>query len=111
MIARTTNSEIYAPRLRGWVSALGVALVLMLATAKVTPALHEWLHLHGEGHHDAQHQCAVVLFATGVTLAAGALVLTAPALAWRAGVSITRAELLLLAPRYLRQPERGPPTG
>ena len=111
MIARTANFEIHTPRFRGWVSALAVALVLVLGAAKVTPSLHEWLHLHGEGLHEAQHQCAVVLFATGVTLAAGALVLTAPALAWRADVSITRAELLLLAPRYLRQPERGPPTG
>ncbi|HTO02900.1 MAG TPA: hypothetical protein VL069_04320 [Opitutus sp.] len=111
MIARTATSEIPTTRFRVWAGALGVALVLLLGAARVTPALHEWLHLHGEGHHEAQHQCAVVLFATGVTLAAGALILAAPTPAWRAYVPVAAADVLLPAPRYLRQPERGPPTG
>jgi hypothetical protein len=107
VIVRTANTEAPAPFFRRFIAAIGVGLVLMLATATVTPALHDWLHV--EGDHETNHQCAVVLFADGVTLAAGAIAFTGSALAWRIFSAPAVAEIFLVAPRYLRQPERGPP--
>jgi hypothetical protein len=107
VIVRTANTEAPAPFFRRFIAAIGVALVLMLATATVTPAFHDWLHV--EGDHETNHQCAVVLFASGVALAAGAIALTGPTLAWRIFSAPAAAELFLVVPRYLRQPERGPP--
>jgi hypothetical protein len=88
---------------------LGIALVLLLGTANVAPTLHEWLHVDAD--HDAEHQCAVVLFASGVTLAAATIAFAAPDLVWNGRSDLAPRSLFLMAPRYLRQPERGPPVG
>ena len=109
MTHHATNLDASAPLLRRFLAAMGVALVLLLGTATVTPTLHDWLHV--DDGHEADHQCAVVLFASGVTFAAATIALTGPTLAWRAFSTPAVSELFLVVPRYLRQPERGPPVG
>lgn len=94
------------PLFRRVLAAAGVAVVFALTVFAASPSLHAWLH------HDTAPQadnCAVVLFASGVTLAVGAAAVPAPRVAWREFVPVAVAELHLVAPRYLRQPERGPP--
>jgi hypothetical protein len=94
--------------LRRLIAALGIALVLLLGTATASPALHHWMH--GDGCDEtASHSCAVVLFASGVTLMTAAIAVPAPRVAWHDAVRPAHTEILLVAPRYLRQPERGPP--
>lgn len=113
MFALTPNADAPSP-FRRFIAALGVALVLLLGVAAVNPVLHA--HLHDGDHpvHDSApaaspHACAVDLFASGITFALGAIALAAPSLAWRERPSAALAELYLTPPRYLRQPERGPP--
>jgi hypothetical protein len=109
VIVRTAINEAPAPLFRRVIAAMGVALVLLLGTASVTPVLHDWLHV--EGGHEADHACAVVLFASGVALASTAIDLAGPTLVWRAFSAPLVSEVFLVVPRYLRQPERGPPAG
>lgn len=85
---------------------LAAGLLLLLTLSAVSPLLHAWLH--ADADHEPNHQCAVVLFASGVTLAP-ATALTAPDLAWREQPPATARVLFLIGTRYLRQPERGPP--
>lgn len=94
-------------RFRRFCAVTAAGLLLLLAVSAASPSLHHWLH--GDGSDDASDNCAVVLFATGVTLAAAALAVTAPRLAWRETAVRFAAPLFLTSPRYLRQPERGPP--
>lgn len=84
-----------------------VLLTLLLSAAAASPGLHDWLH--GDAGHGANDNCAVVLFATGVTLAATAIAVAALPLVWRVERARFAAEIFLASPRYLRQPERGPP--
>jgi hypothetical protein len=79
----------------------------MLSAAKVAPSLHDSLH-GGHGEHPSTDQCAVVLFAGGLVLTT-ALVVSAPKAAWLEGVAATFVSIFLVSPRYLHQPERGPP--
>jgi zinc transporter ZupT len=95
-----------SPLLRRLLAAGSVALVLLLAVLAACPELHRWLH--SDADHDS-HACAVALFASGVTLAAGAVAVAAPALVWHERPAVTVEEIFLAPPRYLRQPERGPP--
>lgn len=83
------------------------ALVFCLALLAASPAAHEWLH--GEGVSGGDHQCAVVLFAAGVSLPLAQVPVVPPSAEWRPGHERAAAEIFLLPPRYLRQPERGPP--
>jgi hypothetical protein len=82
-------------------------LVLMLGAASANAALHEWLHASAAD--ESGDQCAVVLFASGITLAAAAMAVAAPAAQWFEFTPQRVSEIFLVAPRYLRQPERGPP--
>jgi hypothetical protein len=95
------------PFLRRSLAAFGVALVLLLTVSSVSPRVHE--QLHGAAGHVAGDQCAVVLFASGVTLVTALVVLLAAKLEWRTIIVPIVVELGLVSPRYLRQPERGPP--
>lgn len=91
---------------RRFLAVGGVALVLALTVLAASPSLHAWLH------HDETPQadnCAVVLFASGVTLAVGAAVVLAPKVLWRELAPVTVAELHLATPRHLRPPLCGPP--
>jgi hypothetical protein len=83
------------------------ALVIALAVFAASPHWHERLH-PGQSVGDGD-RCAVVLFAAGVSLP---VVLTAASpilVQWPERPVATPLEVFLSSPRYLRQPERGPP--
>ena len=89
------------------------ALTLFAASPEAHALLHEKDrcpgHDHGPVETESDHTCAVVLFASGVSLPVEPLFVTPPTTV-AAGVSpVTAAEVFLVSPRYLRQPERGPP--
>lgn len=92
---------------RRLLAVAGVALVLLLSMSVVSPLLHD--HLHGGESSVAAHTCAVVLFASGVNFALATIAIAAPRIAWRELPRVAVAELFVATPRYLRQPERGPP--
>jgi type III secretory pathway component EscT len=89
-------------RAAAWVS---VALVLMLSVLAVSPATHE--HLHCDAG-QAEHTCAITLFAQGVTTAAVAMVLAV--VVWRL---LNRVavwwDVFVLAPAFSHLPGRAPP--
>lgn len=94
--------------------ASGVAaLVLALTVFAASPTAHGWIHsdhehapvADGQGEHD----CAIVLFAGGVTLPLDAITISGPLVFSQAISPTTAAEVDLVSPRYLRRPERGPP--
>lgn len=107
MSARIANSTTPSALVRRFGAALGVALLLLLTVSAASPALHHWLHT--DGANDAADNCAVVLFASGITLAATAVALTARTIAWQTCDRLSFEKIFLASPRYLRQPERGPP--
>ncbi|MEY2881488.1 MAG: hypothetical protein RLZZ15_3868 [Verrucomicrobiota bacterium] len=90
--------------------AAGAALlVLALTVLAVSPELHHWLH--GDENSGGDDGCVVVQFSTGVSVA-NATITMAPPIALRADEARTTVrEVFLVSPRYLRQPERGPPLG
>jgi hypothetical protein len=118
MSAICTHS-LAAP-LRRLIAAGSAALVLALTIFAASPAAHDWLHalaeggaphapLHAGEQADDDAGCAVVLFAGGVSLPVGPAAITPPILAPQGVSPVTAAEVYLVSPRYLRQPERGPP--
>jgi len=105
----------FADRLRRVVALGCAAMVFALTIFAAGPEANEYLHehkdcpSHGHATTEPDHSCAVVLFASGVSLPVGPLFVTPPT-AVPAGISpVTAAEVFLVSPRYLRQPERGPP--
>lgn len=101
----TTSSPLY----RRGIAALGVALVLLLTAAGANPLVHEHLHDGAADELASDHTCAVVLFASGVTVAVAAFALAPRVGSWSTLQRPAPAKLFLCPPRYLRQPERGPP--
>jgi hypothetical protein len=97
----------FVPPLRRGLAVATAGLVLALTIFAATPRLHEWLHASTPDH--AGDSCAVVLFATGVTLAAAAVEVAAPPLAARAPCALLGDTVVLAHPRHRLQPERGPP--
>jgi hypothetical protein len=83
------------------------ALVLFLATLAASPELHGRFHDATPVGHD--EGCAVALFASGVSLAAGTVTVAAPEAIWAESPAAAPEKLFLVVSRYLRQPERGPP--
>lgn len=83
------------------------ALVLFLATLAASPELHA--RFHGAAVPGNEEGCAVALFASGVSLAAGPVVVAAPDVGRMERETLPPAKLFLVASRYLHQPERGPP--
>lgn len=96
---------------------------MMLMVLAVSPQLHADLHAgdpsHGH-HHGPDHShdqaasdegCVVTLFGAGVTAAPAPLVVLAPNVRYTPATFSPRAEILFTSPRYLHQPERGPPVG
>ncbi|HVS53637.1 MAG TPA: hypothetical protein VHD62_14880 [Opitutaceae bacterium] len=96
-----------ADLLRRLVAAGCAALILALTVFAASPAAHDWLHAK-DGAHGDDH-CAVVLFASGVSLPLGAIAALPPTATIRAAAVPAAEEIYLASPRYLRQPERGPP--
>jgi hypothetical protein len=85
------------------------ALIFALGLFAASPSLHEQLHHKGDASSD--DGCAVVLFAGGVSMP---LVVTAappPSVEWNEQTYARSTEIFLDSPRYLLQPERGPPVG
>lgn len=116
-----------ASPLRRILAAFCAALVLALTLFAASPGAHDWLHAAEKQHTCSQHadsapvakstpapaaadhECAVVLYASGVDLPVGPIALLPPRLAPQGVSPVTAAEVFLVSPRYLRQPERGPP--
>ncbi len=96
-------------RLRRVLAGGCAALVFALTIFAASPIAHKLLHNSDHGQANSEDACAVVMFASGVSLAVGPIAITPPS-AVIAGVSpVTAADVFLVSPRYLRQPERGPP--
>jgi len=74
-----------------------------------SPTLHERLHAGPQAV--ADDGCAVALFAGGVSLDVPVVALPPSATQWSELPAATTRELFLESPRYLLQPERGPPIG
>jgi hypothetical protein len=91
---------------RRCLAAGAAALVLLLTFLSASPEAHE--HLHEDADH-AEHSCAVVLFAHGLTFVLEVISARAPATAWNAFVALPDRELFLTAAPHLHPPERGPP--
>jgi hypothetical protein len=83
------------------------ALVFALSVFAASPVAHDWLH--DDGATPADDACAVVMFAGGVSLPVGPIALTPPTPLVGSVSPVTAADVFLVSPRYLRQPERGPP--
>jgi hypothetical protein len=94
-------------RLRRFFAAGCAALVFALTIFAASPVAHQLLHVDDVSQSD--HDCAVVLFATGVSLPVGPVHVTPPVEVVGMISPATAAEVFLVSPRYLRQPERGPP--
>ena len=94
---------------RRFMAAGGAALVFMLGVFAVSPELHDQLHC--DGGVPADDGCAVVLFANGVAAPLAASAIAPPPAEWRDQPRPPLSEFFWASPRYLRQPERGPPVG
>ena len=84
-------------------------LVLALTIFAVSPTAHWLLHEEEHEHAVSDDACAVVLFASGVSLPVGPIAVVPPTTVACAISPVTAAEVFLVSPRFLRQPERGPP--
>jgi len=85
----------------------GAVLVLALTVFAASPALHEHLHDATHTHHD--ESCPIVLFASSADAPPAPLSAPIPPRATPLLAPSIAGELFLSPPRYLRQPERGPP--
>jgi hypothetical protein len=106
MAARRTT---VADSLRRMLAAGSAALVLALTIFAASPVAHDWLHLDADGAAQADDGCAVELFAAGVSLPLAPISVPLPGETPRAISPAAATEIFLVCPRYLRQPERGPP--
>jgi hypothetical protein len=87
---------------------MGVGLVLLLTILAASPELHERFH-GADQHTEEEDGCAVELFASGVSLSVCSATVPSPSTGWREESLPFVREIFLAIPRYLRQPERGPP--
>jgi hypothetical protein len=85
------------------------ALVFALTIFAASPSAHGLLHDADASHPIGGDECAVDLFASGVSLAVGPIAITPPTSVPRDVSRVTAADVFLVSPRFLRQPERGPP--
>lgn len=85
------------------------ALVLALTIFAASPSAHALLHDDEHQHAVVEDACAVVMFASGVSLPVAPASITPPTVVVNSFSPVRAAEVLLVSPRYLRQPERGPP--
>ena len=97
----------FAEFLRRLLAAGSAALVLALVVFAASPQLHDWLHENDATAGD--DGCAVMLFASGVSLPLGTIALAVPSFDAREQAPVAVAEIFVASPRYRFQPERGPP--
>ena len=91
--------------------AFGCAwMVLGLTIFAASPSAHASLHDHDHQHEVADDTCAVVLFASGVSLPVAPLAISPPTDVVQTISPVAAADVFLVSPRYLRRPERGPPS-
>ena len=96
-------------------AAAAAALVLALTVFAASPGAHAWLHAgadHACHHGEATEEdagCVVFQFAGGITAPAPLVPVVVPATRNPLVDLGTEPRLHLSSPRYLRQPERGPP--
>ena len=101
------RSRLLAEVPRRLLAAGSIALVLLLSVLATNPELHRVFHAPSDaGHEDG---CAVVLFAHGVSAPLDTAILASSPAQWLAFSRPETAEIFLASPRYLHQPERGPP--
>ncbi len=113
MSSLSSSTSTVHPFRRLW--ALGAAaLVLLLTVLAVSPQLHTAFHGHDDdcaAENSQDEGCVVTLFAAGVTAAPTPLVVVAPPQAHLRADFSPHSEIFVSPPRYLHQPERGPPLG
>lgn len=85
----------------------GAVLILVLGIYAAGPALHK--QLHAGPHATAHDVCVACLFASGVVPSVPVVAVPPLAAEWPGRPGITVREIFLDSPRYLLQPERGPP--
>jgi len=98
-------------RLRRLMSAAGAALVLVLAFSTVSPSLHALFHAADNAPTAETDDCAVMQFAGSAACPVACFTLAPAATILEPTPRLAGSELFLVSPRYLRQPERGPPMG
>ena len=99
--------RLRADSFRRFLAAGAAVLVFALGVFSASPVLHDWLH--AQHTTPASDACAVVLFADGVALTLAVQIPPPPVADWTEAHSPASIEIFLDSPRYLRQPERGPP--
>jgi hypothetical protein len=105
-------------------AALAVLLVLALTAVSASPELHSRLHDHSSSPSAAHHEhgapgqaedgdegCVVTLFAQGLVLALGLVVLFFTGAVRRTASFPQARRLALPAPDYLHLPPQAPPVG
>jgi hypothetical protein len=103
------KSTVASPEaLRRAFAAFCAMLVLALTVFAASPIAHGLLH-DDETQPTADDSCAVMLFASGVSLPLGTVVVVAPAGLPEDVSTGPATEIFFVSPRYLHQPERGPP--
>jgi hypothetical protein len=107
----TVRPTAVADRLRRVLAGGCAMLVLALTIFAASPGAHRLLHDedHGHAHAVAEDACAVVLFASGVSLPYACVTVAPPITALHGVSPVAAADVFLVSPRYLRHPERGPP--
>ncbi len=83
------------------------ALIFALGVFASSPVLHS--QLHAGGHATFEDGCAITLFANGVSVALPLMAPPPPSDQWDELPDAVSHEVFLDSPRYLLQPERGPP--
>lgn len=109
MFAANQPPLSFADRLRRWLACGCAVLVLALTIFAASPVAHDLLHDSRHAQTVQDDACAVVLFASGVSLPIGPLAITPPTMLPQSVSPATAADVFLVSPRYLRHPERGPP--
>jgi hypothetical protein len=102
-----TNPRVTPPFFRRLVAAGLAALVLAIALLAAAPAAHK--HLHDDADH-ADHECAIVFLAHGVTLTTALAAAKAVTVEWRETFPAAPVALHLTSPRHLLPLQCGPPS-
>jgi len=105
-----SSNHLEKTEFRRRITALGCAmLVFALGVFAASPVLHEQLHAGPQAVSD--DGCAVALFASGVSLVVPVVALSPFSTQWSELPAAAARDFLPESPRYLLQPERGPPVG